>query len=250
MEILGIDIGATGIKGAPVDVTRGELTGEEHYLLTPQPSIPDDVADTVAQIARHFNWKGSIGCTFPSIIRQGVSFNAANVDSSWIGTNGEKLFRERTGCPLRLINDGDAAGVAEMEFGAGKGRDGTVFVLAFGTGIASAIFLDRRLLPNTELGHIEMRGLEKDAEWWTSGYAKQREGLSYEEWARRVNVYLNYLDYLFSIDLFILGGGISKDYDKFLHLLKVRSEIKLAKYYHQAGIVGAALAARGLGADR
>ena len=246
MEILGIDIGGTGIKGAPVDVTKGELTGEEHYLLTPQPSIPDAVADTVDEIAHHFAWKGPIGCTFPSIIRGGVSYNAANVDDSWIGANGERLFAERTGCPLRLINDGDAAGIAEMEFGAGRDRSGVVFLLAFGTGIGSAIFVNRQLLPNTELGHIEMRGLEKDAEWWTSGYAKQREDLSYETWADRVNKYLNYLDYLFSVDLFILGGGISRDHDKFLHLLQVRSEVAPAHYYHQAGIVGAALAARSL----
>jgi polyphosphate glucokinase len=246
MEILGIDIGATGIKGAPVDVTRGVLTGEEHYLLTPQPSAPDAVADTVAELVRHFDWKGPIGCTFPSIIRHGVAYNAANVDDAWIGTNGEQLFTERTGCPLRLINDGDAAGVAEMELGAGRGHTGVVFVLAFGTGIGSAVFVNRQLLANTELGHIEMRGLEKDAEWWTSGWAKQREELSYEAWTERVNKYLNYLDYLFSVDLFILGGGISRDHDKFLHMLKVRSEVVPAHFYHQAGIVGAALAAREL----
>ncbi len=249
MEILGIDIGGTGIKGAPVDVAKGELTQKEYYLLTPQPSVPEAVADTVAQVAQHFSWNGPIGCTFPSIIRDGVAYNAANVDKAWIGTNGAELFSKKTGCPLRLINDGDAAGIAEMELGAGKGRNGVVFLLTLGTGIGSAIFVERQLLPNTELGHIEMRGKVRDAEWWTSGYAKEREKLSYEDWAIRLNQYLNYLDYLFSPDLFILGGGISQDYSKFLHLLKVRPEVVPAHFYNQAGIVGAALAAKQLAAD-
>lgn len=244
MELLGIDIGGSGIKGAPVDVDTGKLTAERYKLPTPQPSVPVAVAEVVAQIVRKFNWKGPVGCTFPAVIRDGVAYSAANVDKSWIGCNGQRLFEEKTGCPVLLLNDADAAGIAEMEFGAGRGHTGVVFVLTFGTGIGSAIFVNRHLFPNTELGHMEVRG--KDAEWRASAYAKERDHLSYKRWAVRVNEFLGRLEFLFSPDLFIIGGGISRDHAKFLHLLKTRAPVVPAQFLNQAGIVGAAMAARAL----
>src|ERR687887_485326 len=158
MEILGIDIGGTGIKGAPVDIDRGVLMAERYRLLTPQPATPDGVADTVAKVVIHFKWTGPIGCTFPAVIKDGVAYSAANVDKSWIGTNGQRLIEQRTGCPVVLLNDGDAAGIAEMEFGAGRGQRGVVMMLTLGTGIGSALFVDGHLVPNTELGHLELHG--------------------------------------------------------------------------------------------
>jgi len=245
MEILGIDIGASGIKGAVVDVEQGVLTSKRYRLPTPQPSVPKDVGDVVGQVTRHFGWQGPIGCTFPAIIRDGVAYNAANVDESWVGTNGQKLFQRKTGCPVLLLNDADAAGIAEMEFGAGRGHGGVVFVLTLGTGIGSAIFVNRQLLPNAELGHLEIRG--KDAEWRASTYARDRKKLSYEEWAKALNEFLERLEFLFSPDLFILGGGISRKHDKFLHLLHTsRAQVLPAQFFNQAGIVGAAMAARAL----
>ena len=241
MEILGIDIGGSGIKGAPVDVGTGLLVAERHRLPTPQPSAPGAVADTVAEIVRHFQWTGPVGCTFPAVIKNGVAYSAANVDEAWIGTNGQKLLSKKTKCPVRLLNDADAAGLAEMRFGAGRGKSGVVFVLTFGTGIGSALFVDGRLVPNTELGHIEIRG--KDAERRASDRAREQKGLSWKKWAARVDEYLNALERLFSPDLFIIGGGASKYHRQFLPRLTVRAKIVPARLLNEAGIVGAALAA-------
>ena len=248
MHILGIDIGGSGIKGSPVDTETGELLTERYRIPTPQPSIPDDVGDVVAEIARQFEWKGPIGCTFPAIIKDGVAFSAANVDKSWIGTNGQKLFRKKTGCPTLLINDADAAGIAEMEFGAGKGEMGVVIMLTLGTGIGSAVFLNGMLVPNTELGHLEIRG--KDAESRASERAREERNLSWEKWAEKVDEYLQRVEFLFSPDLFIIGGGVSKKYDKFLPLLHTRARVVPAQLFNDAGIVGAALAAKILASKR
>ena len=248
MHILGIDIGGSGIKGAPVDTDTGELLTERYRIPTPQPSIPNDVGDVVAQIAHEFEWKGPIGCTFPAIIKDGVAFSAANVDKSWIGTNGQKLFRKKTGCPTLLINDADAAGIAEMEFGAGKGEMGVVIMLTLGTGIGSALFLNGALVPNTELGHLEIRG--KDAESRASERIREERDLSWEKWAEKVDEYLQRVEFLFSPDLFIIGGGVSKKYDKFLPLLHTRARIVPAQLFNDAGIVGAALAAKTLASKK
>jgi polyphosphate glucokinase len=245
--ILGIDIGGSGVKGAPVNVKKGVLAAERYRIPTPQPSIPDAVGDTVAEVARHFDWKGPIGCTFPAIVKKGVVCSAANVDKSWIGVNGRKLLKKKTGCPVLLINDADAAGIAEMRYGAGrlrKKRAGVIFVLTFGTGIGSAVFVDGTLMPNTELGHVEMRGM--DAEHYAADLIRKRDGLNWSEWAGRVNEYLNLLEALFSPDLFILGGGVSKKHDKFLHLLHTQAQVVPAQLLNEAGIVGAALAAKAL----
>lgn len=242
MEILGIDIGGSGIKGAPVGVEKGVLLAERLRLDTPQPSVPEAVGDAVAEIVRHFGWQGPIGCTFPAVIKQGVAYSAANVDNSWIGFNGQKLFEQKSGCRVLLLNDADAAGIAEMEFGAGKGQAGVVIMLTFGTGIGSAIFVDGRLVPNTEFGHMEVRG--KDAEDRAADRIRTEKDLSWEKWAARVNEFLGRMELLFSPDLFIIGGGVSKKHEKFLPLLQTRAKIVPAQMLNEAGIIGAAIAAK------
>lgn len=249
MEILGIDIGGSGIKGAPVDIERGVLAAERHRIPTPQPSTPSAVADTVAEIVEHFGWKGSIGCAFPAVVKKGIVYSAANVDRSWIGTDGDSLLEERTGCRVMLLNDADAAGIAEMRFGAGEGRMGAVFVLTFGTGIGSAVFADGVLVPNTELGHILIKCRKRggvEAEDYASDRIRKAEKLEWSAWARRVNRYLGLLESLFSPDLFILGGGVSKKHHRFLPVLSTQAEVVPAELLNEAGIVGGALAARNL----
>lgn len=249
MDTLGIDIGGSGIKGAPVDVKKGMLVAERYRVPTPQPSVPDAVGDTVAEIARHFDWKGPIGCTFPAVVKRGVVYSAANVDDSWIGVNGRRLFRQKTGCPVRLLNDADAAGLAEMRFGAGRGRKGTIFLLTFGTGIGSAVFVRGTLLPNTEIGHMPMvcgPGGVVEAEDYASDRIRKEEKLSWPEWAARVDEYLDLLEALFSPDLFIVSGGVSKKHRKFLPLLSTQADVVPAQLLNEAGIVGAALAAKTL----
>lgn len=242
MEILGIDIGGSGIKGAPVDVERGELVAERHRIPTPQPATPDAVAKVVGEIVRHFDWTGPVGCTFPAVVQHGIVHSAANVDDAWIGVDGQALLERETGCDVVLLNDADAAGIAEMRFGAGRGREGVVFLLTLGTGIGSAIFVDGTLLPNSELGHLQMRGT--DAEGWASSRTRDEEGLDWEAWSERLNEVLAYMELLFSPDLFILGGGISKEFDEYGPLLKAEARIIPAALRNEAGIVGAALAAR------
>ncbi len=242
MEILGIDIGGSGIKGAPVNIETGELTSDRYRIPTPEPSVPEAVADVVAKITRHFEWTGPIGCTFPAVIKNGVALTAANVDNTWIGTNGQKLLREKTGCPVLLLNDADAAGFAEMKFGAGQDRTGVVILLTLGTGIGSAIFVNGVLVPNTEFGHLDIRG--KDAENRASDRIRKAEDLSWKEWAKRVNEYLQRMEALFWPDLFIIGGGVSKKHEKFFRYFDIKTEIVPAKTLNEAGIIGAALAAK------
>lgn len=241
MEVLGIDIGGSGIKGATVDTTTGDLTAKRHKIATPVESSPENVASVVRQIADHFAWTGPIGCTFPAVVQQGVVYTAANVDPRWIGARGQDLMQEATGSPVILLNDADAAGIAEMTFGVGQGRSGTVLMLTFGTGIGSSIFIDGHLFPNTELGHLLIRG--KDAEHRASSRVRDEKNLSWKRWARHVNEYLAYVESLLWPDLIIFGGGISRDHKEFFHLLKTRAELKPAEFFNEAGIVGAAMAA-------
>ncbi|MEV1046911.1 polyphosphate--glucose phosphotransferase [Streptomyces sp. NPDC049916] len=244
MEIFGVDIGGSGIKGAPVDLERGDLAQERHKVLTPHPATPDDVAGCVAEVVEHFDWSGPVGVTFPGVVTDGVTRTAANVDKGWIDTDARALLGERVGRPVTILNDADAAGVAEMTFGAGQGRKGTVILLTFGTGIGSAVFTDGVLVPNTELGHLELHG--HDAEKHASTKAKEDEDLSWQHWAHRVQKYLRHVEMLFSPELFIIGGGVSRKADKFLPLIeKVRAEIVPAQLQNNAGIVGAAMAAAG-----
>ncbi|MBN1217874.1 MAG: ROK family protein [Anaerolineae bacterium] len=244
MEILGIDIGGSGIKGAPVDIKRGILAADRHRIPTPQPSKPEAVAEVVAEIAKYFEWQGPIGCTFPAVIKDGVVYTAANVDKSWIGANGQKILQKTTGCPVLLLNDADAAGIAEMKFGAGKGHTGVVVVVTLGTGIGTAIFVNGHLIPNTEFGHIEVRG--KDAEDRASDRIRKEKNLNWRKYADRVDEFLGRLEALFSPDLFIIGGGVSKKHEKFIPLLHTQAEVVPAQMLNEAGIIGAARAARSL----
>ncbi|MFE6710150.1 polyphosphate--glucose phosphotransferase [Streptomyces sp. NPDC057695] len=243
MNVFGVDIGGSGIKGAPVDLERGALTEERHKVLTPRPATPDGVAGCVAEVVEHFGWTGPVGVTFPGVVTGSTIRTAANVDKSWIDVDAGTLLSERLGgLPVTVLNDADAAGVAEMTFGAGRGRKGTVIMLTLGTGIGSALFVDGRLVPNTELGHLELKG--HDAETRASTKAKEDEDLSWEHWAKRVRKYLAHVEMLFSPELFIIGGGVSRKADKFLPLIEdIRAEIVPAELQNNAGIVGAGMAA-------
>ena len=242
MKILGIDVGGSGIKGAPVDIKTGKLLAERIRIKTPKKAEPQPVAEVVAEIARSFEWQGPIGIGFPAPIKAGVAMMAANVSEKWVGTNADDLFTKVTGCSCTMINDADAAGLAEMKFGAGKGQPGTVILLTLGTGIGSAIFYRGKLLPNTEFGHLEMKG--RDAEHRASDAARQQADLSWKKYAKRLNIYLKAMEKLFWPDLFIVGGGISKESDKYLPLLTIETPIVTAQLLNEAGIVGAALAAK------
>ncbi|MDM8564923.1 ROK family protein [Candidatus Halobeggiatoa sp. HSG11] len=241
MEILGIDIGGSGIKGAPVNIETAELTTDRHRIPTPEISTPDAVSEVILELIQHFAWQGPIGCTFPAVIKQGVVKTAANIDNSWIGVNGEELIHAKTGCKTLLLNDADAAGIAEMEFGAGKGNSGVVIIHTFGTGIGSAIFVNGQLVPNTEFGRLEIRC--KEAEQRASARNRTEEDLKWKAWTWRVNEFLERMETLFWPDLLIIGGGVSRKHNKFLHLLKARAEIVPAQMLNQAGIIGAAIAA-------
>lgn len=244
MEILGIDIGGSGIKGAPVDIDTGAFLAERCRIPTPDPSKPRPVAEAVAEIVRNFNWVGPVGCGFPAAVRGGVSLTAANIHKKWIGTNAAELFSEATGCPVCVINDADAAGMAEMTFGAGRGRQGVVLIVTVGTGLGTALFTNGQLLPNAELGHIEING--QDAELLASDAARKRNGLPWEKWGERFDTYLRHLEKLLWPDLIILGGGASKKHERFISLLTVQAEVVPAQLLNDAGIVGAALAAHSL----
>ncbi|MFE9745707.1 polyphosphate--glucose phosphotransferase [Saccharothrix saharensis] len=240
----GVDIGGSGIKGGLVDLEAGALDGERLRITTPQPSTPDAVADVVAEIVEKFNWDGPVGVTLPCVVKHGVAHSAANVDKAWIGTDAAALFAERLGRPtdqVVVLNDADAAGIAEMRFGSGVDRDGLVVLLTFGTGIGSALFLDGKLVPNTEFGHLEVDG--HDAEKRAAASVKEDKGLTWAEWTPRVSRYINVLENLIWPDLVIAGGGVSKKAEKWLPLLEVRTEVVAAALKNDAGIVGAAVAA-------
>jgi polyphosphate glucokinase len=242
MQVLGIDVGGSGIKGAPVDTETGKLLGERVRIKTPKRAEPEPVVEVVAEIAKSFDWKGPIGIGFPAPIKTGITMMAANVSEKWVGTNADDLFTKVTGCDCTMINDADAAGLAEMKFGAGVGQPGTVIMVTLGTGIGSAIFYRGVLLPNTEFGHLEVQG--QDAESRASDAARQRDELSWKKYAKRLNLFLASMERLFWPDLFIVGGGISKVSEKYIPLLDIETPIVPAQLLNEAGIVGAALAAR------
>ena len=239
MMILGVDIGGSGIKGAIVDTSSGLMIGERHRIATPQPATPEAMAQTLKQLVDHFEWSGPIGCGFPATIHHGVAFSAANIDASWIQTPVDRIFADATGCPCYVVNDADAAGMAEMRFGAGQGRQGVVMLITIGTGLGSAIFVNGHLHPNTELGHLKMKG--RIAEHYCSDAVRQREELSWGKWGRRFNRYLQRLEFLFNPDQFILGGGSAQRFDRFRDELHLRTEVLPAASLNQAGIIGAAL---------
>lgn len=240
MHALGVDIGGTGIKASPADVTAGKLLAERIKIDTPRPATPEAVAGVVSQLVTSFQWAGPVGIAFPGVVVNGITRSAANVDAGWIGLDARALLAEAIGLDVAVVNDADAAGTAEMAFGAGKGQAGTVLMLTFGTGIGSALFIDGALVPNTEFGHIEIRG--KDAEKRASEIARELHDLSWDKWAGRVDEYLRHVEALLSPDLFIIGGGISKKADKFVPLLTgIRARIVPAAMLNDAGIVGAAM---------
>lgn len=237
--LLGIDVGASGIKGALVDLKHGKLSGERFRVVTPQPSTPANMAAAFAEIVEFFGYQGAIGCGFPSIVKNGVCQSAANIDKSWIGTNIEKTFGEATGCPVFATNDADAAGMAEMRFGVGRDEKGLVILLTIGTGIGSAMFYKGYMLPGTELGHLIFKN-NRIAEAYCSSGARERLKISRKAWADRFNEYLLHLERLFSPDLFILGGGESKYFDQYKHQLTTEARVVPARLLNNAGIIGAA----------
>jgi polyphosphate glucokinase len=237
----GVDIGGSGIKGCLVDLEIGQLVGERVRIETPQPSLPDPVYGVVAKIVESFGWGERIGVTFPGVMKHGVAHTAANVDKSWIGMDVDAGLEQLIPGSVVTLNDADAAGIAEMRYGAGRDQNGVVLMLTFGTGIGSALFVDGHLVPNTEFGHIQVDG--EDGERRASAAAREREELDYPTWARRVDRYLDVLEAGLWPDLIIVGGGVSKKAHKWVPLLTTRTPVVPAQLQNDAGIVGAALAA-------
>lgn len=240
MDILGIDIGGSALKAAPVNPVNGTLTAARLRIETPQPATPAAIAEIVQQAVDYFKWTGSIGCGLPAVIRNGTACTAANIDPSWIGTHAVELFATKTGRDFKVLNDADAAGLAEMNFGAGKAFHKTSIVVTVGTGLGTALFHNQVLFPGTELGHLQLHG--KKAEHLASAAVRTELNLSYREWAKRFNDYLHLLEDLFWPDLFIIGGEISQEHDKFFPFLDVSAEVKPAVLRNDAGIIGAAIA--------
>lgn len=243
MEVLGIDIGGSGIKGAVVDTETGAMVGERFRIATPIPAKPEPVAETVKQIAEHFQWQGKVGAGFPGVVRHSIVYDVPNLhNKSWKGTNVDELFCKRTGLAVKVLNDADAAGLAEMRLGSGKGREkGVVLMLTLGTGIGSAIFVEGNLFPNVEFGHLELNG--KEAEKRASAAVKEDKKLSWEEWGIRLNTYFQYVESLIYPDLIIVGGGVSSKFSQFIKYINIEAEIIPAKFLNNAGIIGAAMVA-------
>ena len=237
-QAFGIDIGGTWMMAAPVDLATGELTGERIRIDTPKPATPEAMAEVAAELVRRHGWDGPVGICLPGVVRRGVVHSAANIDKSWIGTDADVLFTAAIGRPVSVMNDADAAGAAEMTWGAGRDRGGVVITLTFGTGIGSGMFVDGVLVPNTELGHLELDG--RDAERRAAASARDRDELSWRDWAERVDHYLRHVVMLFSPELLILGGGASKKPDKWVPHLDPGCEVAVATFANNAGIAGAA----------
>lgn len=243
MEVLGVDIGGTGIKAAIVDTITGKLITERHRIPTPKPATPETVANTIQEMITHFKWHGLVGCGFPTPLQHGTCLSGGNLHEDWKGTNVKELFNQKTGNEYSIVNDADAAGLAEIGFGAGKEIEGVVVMVTLGTGIGSAIFLDGKLLPNTEFGHV----LHKNGdvfEKYAADSARKKDGLSRKEWGDRLHEYFEHIQLLLSPDLFIIGGGASKKLDKFESRINIKTPIVAAKAENEAGIIGAALAAK------
>jgi polyphosphate glucokinase len=241
MTTVGIDVGGSGVKGAPVDLAAGDLAAERHRLETPRPADVTNLVATVASVAKMVGPADHVGITFPGVVLDGVVRTAANLHPSWIGAPGRELFAEALGQPVTLLNDADAAGIAEVRYGAGKGQRGVILMLTFGTGIGTALFVDGTLVPNTELGHIELDG--HDAEARASDRARETEDLDWAKWAKRVERYLSHVEALLWPDLIVVGGGVSKKADRWLPHVDIRTKVVPAELQNHAGIIGAAAAA-------
>lgn len=246
MQVLGIDFGGSGIKGAPVDIETGTLTKDRYRIDTPDPATPGAVADVIARIVEHFDWDGPIGCTVPARVEHGLVRTASNIHESWIDTHVEDIIRKATGLPVHAINDADAAGLASMAYGAGRGRNDFVFFITVGTGIGTAMFIEQVLVPNCELGHLPMHG--GIAEDYASDRTRREDELTWQEWAGRFQEYLELVEFLFAPDLIIIGGGVSRPHkvDEYLEHLNTNAELVVAHLENEAGLIGAAYSARHL----
>jgi polyphosphate glucokinase len=239
MEVLGIDIGGSGIKGALVDIETGELLTERHRIVTPNPATTEAVGDVVKEMVDFFNWKGKIGVGFPAVIQNGIVLTAANIHKSWIGIAIDTFLTEKTACEVYVANDADVAGIAEYYFGNGKDCRGIVLLLTIGTGIGTALFVHGKLVPNTELGHIEF--MNTTVERFASDATRKKEDLNWKDWGKRFNKVLKYYERLFYPDLIIIGGGTSKKMEKFEEYIKINTKLVPAKLLNNAGIIGAAI---------
>ena len=247
-KVLGIDIGGSGIKGAIVNTKKGSLKTKRYRIPTPLPATPESVAKVIKKIVRHFHWEGPIGVGYPGVVQNGIARTAANIDPSWINKDIDALFSEVTGCPVRVFNDADAAGYGEMKFGAGAGFKGVVALITVGTGLGTVMFTGGKLMPNLELGHIILHG--DDAERYASDAARKSDDLSWEDWGQRFGEYLRRLEDLTWPDLIIIGGGASKKDDLFFSFLKTRAKVVPAELLNEAGIIGAAVAAKAYHKDK
>jgi polyphosphate glucokinase len=241
-EILGIDFGGSGIKGAPVDAKNGILLEDRYRVPTPDPATPEAVAEVIKQIAEYFKWKDPIGVGFPAVVQNGEIKTAANIDNSWIGVNAQHLFTRAVKLPVYVVNDADAAGLATLRFGDIKGAKGVVLMLTIGTGIGTALFTKGQLFPNTELGHLILNGY--DAETYASDAVRKNENLDWPEWGKRLNEYLQEMERLFWPDLVIIGGGVSKKIDKFIDQFTIKAKVVATDLLNEAGIIGAAAITR------
>jgi polyphosphate glucokinase len=240
MNVFGIDIGGSGIKGAPVDTQSGELLEERVRIKTPKPATPEAIVETAVEVIREARWEGPVGCGFPAVVKGGVVQTAANIDKAAIGFDLRAALLRELDAPVSVVNDADAAGLAEMRWGAGREQDGVVLMLTLGTGIGTSLFVGGRLMPNTEFGHIEVRG--KDGEHRAADSARKRDDLSWKEYAGRLDEYLHRVEFLLWPDLIVIGGGISKKSEKFFPHLTARTMVVAAEMHNDAGIAGAALA--------
>lgn len=245
MEVLGIDIGATGMKGAIVDVEKGVLTTERFRIDTPRPATPEAMLMVVKEIIAHFNWTGPVGCGFPSSIHHSVVHTSSNLNAKWVGVNIDDFFEKGTGLPFVVVNDADAAGIAEMNFGVGKGKKGLVLTITVGTGLGSGAFFDGKLIPNLELGQLHYKKYNR-VEKYASNSTRKDKDMSFKKWGKRFNKFLNYVDLILCPDLFIIGGGGSKYFDEYKKYLKVKVPVIPAETRNEAGIIGAAYAAKSL----
>lgn len=243
MKALGIDIGGSGIKGAMVDTDRGKMITDRYRIPTPRPATPKAVISTVKKIVRRFDYKGPLGIGFPGIIVDGITLSAVNIHEEWKGYAGAKAFSKATGCNVIMGNDADVAGYAEMRYGAGRDATGGTMLFTLGTGIGSTMFVKGQCVSNLELGHLFLPNQDKDAEYYASDRARKEQGLSWKEWGKRLNVYFNHIEFLFSPQRIIIGGGVSKNQNKFLKYIKLDAEVVPAKLLNEAGIIGAAAAA-------
>ncbi|MCX2679553.1 ROK family protein [Galbibacter sp. EGI 63066] len=245
MEILGIDVGASGMKGAIVDIEKGILLTERFRIETPRPATPDAMGAVIKEIVDHFKWDGPVGCGFPTSIKNGVCLTESNLHKKWVGVNAEDFFEKQTGLPFTVVNDADAAGISEMVFGAGKGKEGFVLIITVGTGLGCGAFYDGKLIPNFELGQMYYKKY-KNIEKYAANSVRKNKDMSFKKWGKRFKKFLKYVDLILSPDLFIIGGGGSKHMDEYEKYLKVKVPVIQAESLNEAGIIGAAYAAKEL----